>query len=790
MDVREFFKMEAAEHLEGLSCGLLALENTPSDPENIRTLFRLAHTLKGSARMVSLDDLGTVAHRIEDVLGVFRDDGVLPSGEAISSLLRAVQVIDEMVAAIGIDGPDYDIVPIVTELEATKAAARGEAPASPAEQDSTDAVTARGVSTAALDEPGSGDGLDGADDFQEGASEPDSGVPEDAAETESPVVEQGPTGGPEQAYLRVALSKIDGLANLAGELIVQRIWLNEHSGRVRILSQNAQRVMQALSQIQEWSQIGEVKEALSNTLQGEVLYGILGRIHTVALKEAFRGMAIDVKGRTSQFDQVTSNIHDGVMDLRMLPASTLTTAMQLVTRETARLLGKQVRLTIKGESIELDRALLDGLREPLHHLLRNAIDHGLEAPEERLRQGKPECGAVNVRFYRQGSRLTVTVCDDGAGFDLERIRKQVLDQGLCDASDPSLTNPEGVLHWLITPGFSTVDQVTQVSGRGVGLDVVHAAIRQLKGWLTLRNLPRGGSEIRMQLPVDLSTMEAFLFAWNGRSFAVPRESVVQVRPMDNLVRDVCAGHPVVNVDGVALPLLLMDQVVETPSSGMSDSALILRFGKRRIVIGIDRVVGVRTIIVKPLAPHVGELPRVAGMTLLASGKPAVILDLEALFALAAHKPATVSGGDNPIPPSTSGGASPTSPAPAKGMKTVLVVDDSLSARMMEKGMLERAGYRVVIAVDGEDGLTKLAQGGIDLVISDVEMPRMTGYNLLRHIREQAGTRDLPVVLMSSLNSPGSLSRGEQAGADAYLVKGETTQKMLSDTVARLIQGES
>jgi two-component system chemotaxis sensor kinase CheA len=770
MDALQYFRIEAQEHLEGLSAGLLNLERAPGDAETLKTLFRLAHTLKGSARMVSQNELGSLAHKMEDVLGALRDETIDATEAVISAMLAAVDVVRAMVEALDdAAAPATDVAPVVEKLQTALEGAR--------------AGTGQAPEAAAPAPP----------PVPEPAPEPPPEPTSPAADTTPPApgpapdeaAPAAPKRGPEArggdpGQLRVSMEKIEGLANLAGELIIHRIRFTDHAVQVRALGQDAIRVVRAMNEIQEWAASPEVRERLGGTPQGESLHSILGRVRTMALKEGIKGLMNDARSHVAQLDQVVSALHDGVRDLRMLPADSVETSLRLVVRDTARQLDRSAALEVMADGIELDKALLEGVREPLAHLVRNAVGHGIEASAARIAAGKPEVGTVRVVFERQGARLTVTVSDDGRGVDLDQVRELAVTRGFADPAEAAAAEPAELLRFLLRPGFSTASEVTEIAGRGVGLDVVASQVKALKGTVELHSTPGAGTEIRLHLPVHLATMEGFLFGIGGRAFAAPLSAVERVRDVSAADMALCARHPVLRVGGRSLPYVCLDAVLGEEQPRDHRQVVVFQYGNRHLALGVDRVLGVRTMIVKPLPPHVGELPWVSGLTVLASGRPAVILDVEQLFVRAAEVPRQAAA-----PARAAEAGRDALPGPEEA-PTILVVDDSLSARMMEKGMLEAGGYRVVLASDGEEGLALLGRGGIDLVVSDVEMPHMDGLAMVRRLREQAGTRDLPVIIVSSMGSDKDRRRGLEVGADGYLVKGELNQQTLLEAVERLV----
>lgn len=800
IDALKYFRIEAREYIDGLRTDLLRLEREQDDAECIRTLFRLAHTLKGSSRMVGLEPIGSIAHKIEDILVAVRDEGVRVTGETISTMLAAVDAIEQLLDAAGGEAPaTVDPEQVVAALDTALKEGAPAAETVRKRQKKTSvrsqsgkpktpprATKSSGQAKPAAHKKSTGKKSDGEKPAQTGvisktiANKSTVSV----AETASPT---GPSSA-EEGQLRVSLGKIDHLTNLTGELIIQKIRMASHSNTLRVLTQDVQRLVRTVHDIQDWSSAVEVQETLENTPAGSRLAAILERTRFVALREGWLGVAGDAKGQVAQLDQVVSALHDSVMDLRMLPASILVTPLQLVTRETARELGRQVRLEVVGEDVEIDKALLEGIKDPLSHLIRNAVGHGIEDPDERKAAGKPPEGVILLVFEQRGARLSIGVTDDGRGVDTEKVRETVVMRGILEPAAAAAMDAPELLKQLLKPGFSTASEVTQIAGRGVGLDVVATCVRELTGTMELESMPGDGMSVRMQLPVNLSTMEGFLFQSDLRTYALPLESVIQVRHINPGDIHACAHTPVLQVEGETLPFSCMSQLLDPTAVPHCAEAAIIEVGGEKMGLGIDRVVGVHTLIIKPLPPHVGELPWVSGITVLAGGSPAVILDVSRLFSEAgrAGDPAVDSGRVEALPDPQSDTGADTPQAPADVSHTVLVVDDSLSARMMQKGMLESAGYHVVLAADGAEALAKLARGDIDLIVSDVEMPRMTGLDLLKQVREQSTTRNLPVIIVSSMGSRRDRKHGQDAGANEYLVKQELNQKSLLAAVARLV----
>jgi two-component system, chemotaxis family, sensor kinase CheA len=463
-----------------------------------------------------------------------------------------------------------------------------------------------------------------------------------------------------------------------------------------------------------------------------------------------------------------------VRRLRMLPFAEACQGLDRLVRDLAQAGGKEIELVIEGGQVELDRSILEVLRDPLYHLVRNAVDHGIEPPDRRQAVGKPARGRIAVSASLRGAQVEIVVADDGRGLDLEAVSQQVR------ARRPGEPDDERDLaSCIFLPGVSTASQVTSVSGRGVGLDVVKSRVEALHGTVDLAFTAGVGTRLALVVPLTLTTLRALLVEAGGQAFAWASTNVqrlVRIGPDD--IRMV-GGRAVLVHGKTPLPVASLAETLGLPpaeSAGVGGRrpGLIVAAGERRMAFIVDELVAEQEIVVKGLGGRIRRIRGLSGATILPSGRIALVLNAAPLIRAAmgrAHGTATATGPDQAAP---------------AAKKRLLVVDDSMTTRTLEKSILEAAGYEVVTAADGEAGWQLLREQDVDLVISDVEMPRMDGFELTESIRRRGRSRDLPVILISARSSDRDKARGAEVGANAYIVKSAFDQKELLETLAQLL----
>jgi two-component system chemotaxis sensor kinase CheA len=480
---------------------------------------------------------------------------------------------------------------------------------------------------------------------------------------------------------------------------------------------------------------------------------------------------------------VTRSIEDEVMAVRLLPAAAVFAPFQRMVRDLGHEHDKDVRLLVEGGETEIDRKILEQLRDPLMHLLRNAVDHGVEAPHERVRAGKPRTATVRLSAAQRGGQIEIVVEDDGQGIDPAHVRQRAVARGLITAEQAAVLDDAGATELIFHRGFSTRQIVTETSGRGVGMDVAREHVERLGGSVKVESTPGQGTQFVLTVPLTLATTRAVVVEQGGQVCAIPSagvERMGRVRESDVLRLE---GRRAVSIEGRAVPLVELGSVLErAPSAahpaGVARPYLVLRQGDRRVAVLADRLVDEQEIVVKSLGWPLRRVRNVGGAAVLGSGQTAVILNATDLLKSGLKLAGTAAG--------ISGGMADGGGPAEVAMKRLLVVDDSLTTRTLVRSILEAAGYDVSVAVDGADALRILRERSFDLVVSDVQMPNVDGFALTAEIRRDPQLRGLPVVLVTSLDAPEHREQGAAAGADAYIVKSGFDQGQLLDTVGRLL----
>ncbi|WP_205695540.1 response regulator [Conexibacter sp. SYSU D00693] len=677
LDLRALFDQEATVLLERLSQGALELEDRPDDAELVASLFRAAHTLKGSAALVELHPIARTAHALEDLLQAVRSGTIDPTTAVVDAVLDTVDAVREAIPRLmtGADpgpAPDAAAARVRAVLEGTAMPpAAAPPPAAPP-----------------LAAPG-----------------PDDPEPDPPA---------APDHGGEET-IAVPLSRLDRLVRLAGE------------GRTARL-----RLAAALG---EHATDPEVDAALVD------LERALGALQRQTLQ-----------ARMVTFERIAEPLRRGVRDV-------------------ARATGKEVDYALDGEGVELDRGVLDALREPLLHLVRNAVDHGIEPPGERVAAGKAPSGTLRIAARRRGADLVVEVRDDGRGLDPDALRARL--PGAAGLSDAA------VVERLFEPGVSTATAVTDLSGRGVGLDAVRTALQRVRGTVRAAGEPGRGTTFTLTVPVTLAVVRCLLVATGGERYAIPSHAVSTVveASADALVG--LEGGRAVWVGGDVVPVAELHDAVGAAPSGASAQAVVLATGGRRLALRVDALLGQRDVTVQELGRALGRVELVAGASIDADGSVLLVLDPVALAARAGALRA-------PAAPSTPADAAPSRAAAGA---TVLVVDDALTVRELQRAILERAGYAVLLAEDGEAALRVLDRERPDLVLTDVEMPRLDGFGLVEMIRGRADLAGMPVLIVSSRDDEADRRRGLEAGADGYIVKQAFDEPTLLGWVGRMLGTE-
>ncbi|MFH0984340.1 MAG: hybrid sensor histidine kinase/response regulator [Candidatus Omnitrophota bacterium] len=536
--------------------------------------------------------------------------------------------------------------------------------------------------------------------------------------------------------VRVDLDKLNRLVNLSGELLISKIRLKELNNELLI---------RAESQME------------SNPVVA--------------------GLIKDLTKVTEQMDTLTENIQEEMMKVRMLPVGHLFNTFPRAMRDLAAEKGKEIDFVIEGQDTQLDKAILDDMRLPMMHLLRNCVDHGIETPEERKKMGKSPCGQIRLTAEQEGSQIVITVADDGRGIDVANVKEHAVTKGLVSRENIQNMLEEQVFQLLFTPGFSTQEEVSDISGRGVGLDVVRDMAVKLKGMVEVKSDPSQGTRFIIRLPLTLAITESLLVIAGHDTFAIPVDAVIETLRISLSDIKTVETKEVITVRGYILPVVKLHDAFGLPAKGIVEKKflpiVIVQSVEKRIGILVDGLLGRQNIIGKNLGDPLKKVKHIAGATILGSGEVVLLLDIPSIIysaeggviRKAVVKPKIV---------------------PGKKKKTILLAEDVLTTAMLEKNILESVGYNAVIARDGKEALEKAAHESFDLVITDVLMPRMDGFELVTRLRAEKNYKEVPIIIVTTRESDDDKRKGMEAGANAYILKSDFTSETLLETIERLL----
>jgi len=745
----ELFSLEAEAQTQVLSAGLMALERNPTQADQLEACMRAAHSLKGAARIVGVDAGVSVAHVMEDCLVAAQEGRLLLRAEHIDALLRGTDLL--MHIATPGDPNGEALVPAFLQQMASLLEP-GAAPVPAA---------------IALEPP-----LPVAPPAQ---PEPVMPAVESDLEPAAPrkAGKRAVEGG--ERVLRVTADRLNSLLDLSSKSLVETQRLKPYLATLQRLKRMHGQGMRALdglkAQLEGSGQNIEVLDALAQTQR-----------LLVETQQILQQQAADLDEFGWQASQRAQLLYDTALACRMRPFADVLTGQSRMVRDLGRSLGKQVQLQIEGEKTQVDRDVLEKLEAPLTHLLRNAVDHGVELPERRLLAGKPAEGTIRLRASHQAGLLMLELSDDGAGIDLERLKRNIVERGLSPADTVAQMSEAELLTFLFLPGFSLRDKVTEVSGRGVGLDAVQHMVRDLRGSIELTQVAGQGCRFHLEVPLTLSVVRSLVVTVGDEAYAFPLAHIERTLEVaaDEIVQ--IEGRQHFWHEGRHIGLVAASQLLNRPAGQGQASSLrvvVIREREQLYGVAVERLIGERVLVVMPLDPRLGKVQDISAGALLDDGSVVLIIDVEDL--LRSVEKLLSTGRLERIERGTQG---------ARGVsrKRVLVVDDSLTVRELQRKLLSNRGYDVAVAVDGMDGWNALRSEDFDLLITDIDMPRMDGIELVTLVRRDQRLQSLPVMVVSYKDREEDRRRGLDAGADYYLAKASFHDDALLDAVVELIGG--
>ena len=732
------FVEEVAEHVSSFNRDLLALEGGQGDSAGLlQSLFRTAHNMKGASRAVDVSLIETACHNLEDILAGARDGDRPLDAAAFKFLFATADAIQD--AGLRLKEKQSLAASPLAML-----ALRSQA-ASPTPRPALTAIAPPSPAAEAASAP----------------STPAPATPAPATPAPTPPAEPTPERR-EGDTLRVSATKLDTVLARSGELLLA--------------------VRQTERRRDEWTAIEEAAAIVLadfHHMQGRLLHDVAPETRAAVqqvgagidkLKDVLERAVADAATVGRGLVRTAGDLDAGVRSLRMVPFAEAAQSLERTVRDLALAAGKEVSFRLIGHEVELDRAVAERLRDPLMHLVRNAVDHGIEAPADRIAAGKPAAGVITVSASLKGAQVEISIEDDGRGLNRQRIREEARAMGL-----PAAAEDRDLLALVFHPGFSTARALTSVSGRGVGLDVVKSQVNALHGTVGLESVAGVGTTFALTVPLTVTLIRALLVESAGRTFALATTQVIGLRRLVPAeVRNVGGREMLAATHGL-LPLVSVAEALGLPAPrrdrGQGGFVVLVEAGTSRVAFVVDELLAEQDLVVTGLGRRLRRVPNVAGCALLEDGNIALILSAAELAETALQGP----------------GRSLMTHAPEQEVvrRRLLVADDSVTTRTMEKAILEEAGYEVLVAADGHQAWRILQDEAIDLLVADVEMPGMDGFTLTETLRHSTLPR-IPVVLVTSLSSDKHRARGLEVGADAYIVKADFERAALLEAIGQLL----
>lgn len=774
----EVFLEEASEILDSSDASMQRWRDEPDNKEIVAALQRDLHTLKGGARMAGIAAIGDLSHGLESLLEAIVDDRAHATAAVQDAVHRALDRLYTMLERTQALRPVEPAADLVAELEALLA--NGGEPGVDAEDQPTTELAQPVAETPASDQPRPTPAAQEAEVVP--FPIPQAAAEVDEAEAETAAAEQN-RRSQGQDMVRVRADLLDNLVNYAGEVSIYRSRLEQNVGAFGFnLVELGQTVTRLRDQLRKLEIETEAQILYRYEVEGEddpdfdplemdryshmqqLSRALMESVADISSIEGLLdGLVSESETLLLQQSRVNTDLQEKLMRTRMVPFTGLVPRLRRIVRQTAQELGKKAQLQVSGAQGEMDRTVLDRILAPLEHMLRNAVSHGIESPERRLERDKPETGTIHVGMSREGSEVVITVTDDGAGMNLEAIRRKAAERGLLDDS-AELTDHD-VMQFVLESGFSTASEVTQISGRGVGMDVVNSEIKQLGGSLQIDSRHGHGTRFVIRLPFTLAVNQALLVAAGDETYAVPLTSVEGIVRMSRPQLEGFFEAPTTRyeyggrdyqVQGLSALLGSQSQLSEGTKLF---PVMLVRSGDHRMALQVDALMGSREIVVKSVGPQISTIRSVSGATILGDGRVVLILDVAALIRVSAAVRSSASANEAEMPR-----------ASKSDVPTVMVVDDSITVRKVTSRLLQRNGMQVLTAKDGVDAVAQLQENIPDVMLLDIEMPRMDGFELATHIRNEPRLQGIPIIMITSRTGDKHRNRAREIGVDRYLGK--------------------
>jgi len=736
-ELREVYKVSSQERLQRMEAGLLHLEKHPNDETTLEQLLREAHSFKGDSRSVGLDQAEAITHQLEEILGSIKLKRTTLTPQLSDRLYQGLDAIGKLVQeAVTGQSNQFDTSALLQQLQEAVAPL-------PTVQ-----------ATPTLPEVPLLSPL------------PELPSIQTASQTVAPNLPASPESNKTNRIdaIRVQTRELDALMKQVEELTITKINIAYTSAEIEQLA----------NLWEDWQSSKSQRRTLDSSL-------FTTNPYQERLENLINSLRASTQENSIKLDLLTGELREKIRTLRLLPLSKVFQTFPRIVRDLAKQQSKEVELIIEGGETTADKYILEEIKDPLMHMVRNAIDHGIETPDERKELGKPPVAKIWLRAYQTTHSVVIEVTDDGRGLDSEKIKQTAVKRGLYSSEDLAAMSSSQIQTLIFSPGFSTRTFITEISGRGIGLDVVRTNVERLKGSIQIESTPEQGCTFRIQLSTSLTTIKAVLLEVQGVIHALPIEFVqtTLLIPQDQI--SLKEDRATITFDGQDIPIANLSELLDlsnpygsTVNIEAQESefkpCILLKVGEEQAGFFVDRLLDTQEVVIKPQSRLLKRVRNVAGATILPTGEVCTILNASDLIESLQEQPTSIIS---------------IRPKSTARRPVILLVEDSVPVRTQERRLLEKAGYEVVIAVDGLDGYKQLQTRKFDAVLSDVEMPNLDGLSLTAKIRQHSEYQDLPIILVTTLDSDEDKKRGADAGANAYIIKGKFNQDILLEVLGRL-----
>ncbi|HLO50952.1 MAG TPA: hybrid sensor histidine kinase/response regulator [Kamptonema sp.] len=841
-ELRNVFKTASEEHLQKLDDGFLYLENHPNDSANLEELLRETHSLKGDAGMLGVKDVSTLAHQIEHILGSVKRGETVWTLEISDRLSQGLNAIRKLVnEAVTGEPSGINAFYILATMMGAATAPQGNRETEEKKQDQNiekeedQSLITEGkeIQPTNLGDPNLRDnslvlepnsvGLDLAENsslLQNNSEKAQISLPTSLLQTNpeqnQPQLATQSTANTTSSStyrietIRVPTKNLDALMTQAGELTVTKIRLTHRLSEIEELT----------TLWEDWSRDAFLNRFVFNQVESpqnisgqDVTMAQLHKYHQYAeerlecLGILINRLRTRVYEDTARLDVIADELEEGIRTLRLLPLSTIFNLFPRMVRDLARQEGKEVELIVEGGETRADKRIVEEMKDPLMHMIRNAIDHGIETPDEREKQGKPRLATIHLKGYNTATNIIIEVTDDGQGLNMESIKQTAIKRNILTEEELASMTVKQIQNLIFYSGFSTRTFVSEVSGRGVGLDVVRTNVEALKGTIQVESIAEKGCTLRLQVGTTLATAHVLIIAVNDIAYALPVEFVQTTLMVSESEIFLLEGRETILLDDRPISVTKLLDLLELGEGkdhlwkrkeGKGEAnvkrekylskfaimnskqmpCIIVKVGEDRLGLFVDALIDEQDVVLKPQSNLLKRVRNVAGATILGTGEVCMVLNPQDL--IKSIRKQVVS------PASLSSMTGQGESYNVSKKQVILLAEDSIAIRTQEKRILEAAGYEVVIAVDGLDAYNKLKARAFDAVVSDVQMPNLDGLGLTAKIRQHREYSELPIILVTSLASNEDRKRGAEAGANAYITKGSFNQEVLLETLRRLV----